>query len=223
MKWYFLHRLHFKLFKKPIKIGLIKLTFNCQFYPTHLRHHLYPLQYGSWGRVPTPKVGVLMYYFADFPPKTAWKWKNVDPEAGRPGAPLDPPVYLYLLYHAPSAPFTPLLPVPLAPCPICTLYTLHSAPCTLCTSHTLCTMYHTPRTCTSLHSLHPFHPSASFTHLQTKRWLVIFPDPIQNYHFSPITILWIGATYQSVKGFTIPSTEILCIPPPNQWITSNKF
>ena len=28
------------------------------------------------GWVPTPKVGVLTCYFANFLPKTAWKWKN---------------------------------------------------------------------------------------------------------------------------------------------------
>ena len=32
----------------------------------------------------TPKVDVLTYYFANLLPKTAWKWKNVDPERGRP-------------------------------------------------------------------------------------------------------------------------------------------
>ena len=29
---------------------------------------------------PIPKVGVLAYYFANFLPKTAWKWKNLDPK-----------------------------------------------------------------------------------------------------------------------------------------------
>ena len=38
---------------------------------------------------PTPKVGVLTYYFAIFLPKTAWKWKNLDPEGSVSSAPLD--------------------------------------------------------------------------------------------------------------------------------------
>ena len=32
---------------------------------------------------PTPKVGVLTYFL----PKTAWKWKNLDPGGGVPGIP----------------------------------------------------------------------------------------------------------------------------------------
>ena len=36
----------------------------------------------SWG-APTSKVGVLTYYFAVFLPKTAWKWKNLDPQGAR--------------------------------------------------------------------------------------------------------------------------------------------
>ena len=39
-----------------------------------------------WGTL-TPRVGVLTYYFANFFPKTAWKWKNLDPK-GRPWHPL---------------------------------------------------------------------------------------------------------------------------------------
>ena len=31
----------------------------------------------SWRGLPTPKVGVLTYYFL---PKTAWKWKHLDPQ-----------------------------------------------------------------------------------------------------------------------------------------------
>ena len=30
----------------------------------------------------TPKVGAPIYYFAQFSPKTAWKWKNLDTERG---------------------------------------------------------------------------------------------------------------------------------------------
>ena len=33
----------------------------------------------SWG-APAPRMGVLTYYFENFLPKTAWKWKNLDPE-----------------------------------------------------------------------------------------------------------------------------------------------
>ena len=36
------------------------------------------------------KVGVPTYYLAQFLPKTAWKWKNLDPERGR--ASLAPPL-----------------------------------------------------------------------------------------------------------------------------------
>ena len=40
---------------------------------------------------PTPKVGVLNLLFCKFLPKTAWKWKNLDPEEARvPGAPPAP-------------------------------------------------------------------------------------------------------------------------------------
>ena len=39
------------------------------------------------GGMPTPKVGVLTYYFANFLPKTAWKWKNLDPEGVSPWHP----------------------------------------------------------------------------------------------------------------------------------------
>ena len=38
---------------------------------------------------PTPKVGVLTYYFVKFLPKTAWKQKNLDTEGVRvPSAPI---------------------------------------------------------------------------------------------------------------------------------------
>ena len=46
----------------------------------------------SPGGAPTPKVGVLTYFFR---PKTAWKWKNLGPRGGgaRPWRPpLDPPL-----------------------------------------------------------------------------------------------------------------------------------
>ena len=50
------------------------------------------------GGAPTSQVGTPTYYFAQFLPKTAWKWKNLDPEEGgscpwRP--PLDPPMTLW--------------------------------------------------------------------------------------------------------------------------------
>ena len=43
-----------------------------------------------------PPGGGATYYFAQFLPKTAWKWKNLDPEGGARASlapPLDPPIY----------------------------------------------------------------------------------------------------------------------------------
>ena len=46
----------------------------------------------------TPKMDVKSYYLANFFPKTAWNWKNLDPEGAHiPGAPLDPPM-IYSIY-----------------------------------------------------------------------------------------------------------------------------
>ena len=40
------------------------------------------------GGAPTSKVGAPTHYLVKFFPKTAWKWKNLDPEGGArvPGA-----------------------------------------------------------------------------------------------------------------------------------------
>ena len=40
------------------------------------------------------KVDVKSYYLANFFPKAAWNWKNLDHEEGAhvPGTPLDPPM-----------------------------------------------------------------------------------------------------------------------------------
>ena len=49
---------------------------------------------GGGGGCANPKVGAPTYYLATFSPKTAWKWKKVDPDGGgvRPWRPaLDPP------------------------------------------------------------------------------------------------------------------------------------
>ena len=43
---------------------------------------------------PTPKVGMVTICFAFFLPKTAWKWKNLDPGGeGVSGALLDPQMF----------------------------------------------------------------------------------------------------------------------------------
>ena len=53
--------------------------------------------------VPTPKVGVLTYYFANFLPKTVWRWKNLDPEGGRTS--LAPPwIRQWLVSNLPPTP-----------------------------------------------------------------------------------------------------------------------
>ena len=44
------------------------------------------------GGPPTPKMGMLTYYFAIFLPKTAWKWFEL-PGARVPGVPLDAPLF----------------------------------------------------------------------------------------------------------------------------------
>ena len=51
----------------------------------------------SWGGCANSQSG---YYFAHFVPKTAWKWKNLDPGAkGRAaGTPLDAPMISRLVY-----------------------------------------------------------------------------------------------------------------------------
>ena len=36
-------------------------------------------------------IAIFLQFFLS---KTAWKWKNLDPQGGVPGAPLDPPMYL---------------------------------------------------------------------------------------------------------------------------------
>ena len=41
---------------------------------------------------PTPKVGVLTYYFAFFFAENCMKMKEFGPQGGVPGAPLDPPM-----------------------------------------------------------------------------------------------------------------------------------
>ena len=49
--------------------------------------------------VSTPKVGAPIYYLATIFLKTAWKWKNLDPEGGggaRP--PLDPPMPAFMAH-----------------------------------------------------------------------------------------------------------------------------
>ena len=45
----------------------------------------------------TPKLDVNSYYLANFPPKTAWNWKNLDPGKGASLAPpLDPPMEIFI-------------------------------------------------------------------------------------------------------------------------------
>ena len=50
------------------------------------------------GGAPTSKVGAKTYYFAKFSPKTAWKWKNLDPRVRVPSAPLRPATVIQKLF-----------------------------------------------------------------------------------------------------------------------------
>ena len=55
---------------------------------------------------PTPKVGTPTYHLAKNFPKTAWKWKNLDPGSASLAPPLDPPmVFLCFNYFVHSVVF----------------------------------------------------------------------------------------------------------------------
>ena len=59
--------------------GFTKLMCSCQWWIQDFQEE----------GAPTPKVGAPTYYFDQFSPKTAWKWKKLDREGGArvPGAP----------------------------------------------------------------------------------------------------------------------------------------